>query len=87
MKLPKLPPYDHQPKPYHGLSFEEVTELRKRYLTPSLMTYYKNPMMIVEGSMQYVWDEKGRRYLDAFAGIVTVSVGHCHPYVTLFFYS
>ena len=29
--------------------------------------------------MQYVWDETGKQYLDAFAGIVTVSVGHCHP--------
>jgi alanine-glyoxylate transaminase/(R)-3-amino-2-methylpropionate-pyruvate transaminase len=36
----------------------------------------------VEGKMQYVWDETGKRYLDAFAGIVTISVGHCHPYVT-----
>jgi len=35
--------------------------------------------MIVEGRGQYVFDEKGRRYLDGFAGIVTVSVGHCHP--------
>jgi len=33
----------------------------------------------VEGKMQYVWDEHGRRYLDALGGIVTVSVGHCHP--------
>ncbi len=37
--------------------------------------------MIVEGHMQYLWDEKGKRYLDAFAGIVTISVGHCHPKV------
>ena len=37
--------------------------------------------MIVEGHMQYVWDETGKRYLDAFAGIVTVSVGHCHPQI------
>ena len=29
--------------------------------------------------MQYVWDETGKQYLDGFAGIVTVSVGHCHP--------
>lgn len=29
--------------------------------------------------MQYLYDHTGRRYLDAFAGIVTVSVGHCHP--------
>lgn len=29
--------------------------------------------------MQYLYDEAGRRYLDAFAGIVTISCGHCHP--------
>jgi alanine-glyoxylate transaminase/(R)-3-amino-2-methylpropionate-pyruvate transaminase len=37
--------------------------------------------MIVEGKMQWLWDETGRRYLDCFGGIVTVSVGHCHPKV------
>jgi alanine-glyoxylate transaminase/(R)-3-amino-2-methylpropionate-pyruvate transaminase len=37
--------------------------------------------MIVEGKGQYLYDETGRRYLDGFAGIVTVSVGHCHPKV------
>jgi alanine-glyoxylate transaminase/(R)-3-amino-2-methylpropionate-pyruvate transaminase len=31
--------------------------------------------------MQYLFDEKGNRYLDMFAGIVTVSVGHAHPEV------
>lgn len=29
--------------------------------------------------MQYLYDENGRRYLDAFGGIATVSCGHCHP--------
>jgi len=82
MKMPQLPPYDHQPKLYSGPAQEEIMELRRRYLTPSLVTYYKNPIMIVEGSMQYVYDERGRRYLDVFGGIVTISVGHCHPYVT-----
>jgi alanine-glyoxylate transaminase/(R)-3-amino-2-methylpropionate-pyruvate transaminase len=37
--------------------------------------------MLVEGRGQYVFDEKGRRYLDALGGIVTISVGHCHPHV------
>jgi len=82
MKMPELPEYSHQVKPYTGPSFEEVMEMRKRHVTPALITYYRNPIMIVEGSMQYVYDEKGRRYLDAFGGIVTISVGHCHPYVT-----
>ena len=36
-------------------------------------------MMIVEGKGQYLFDEKGRRYLDGIAGIATVIVGHCHP--------
>ncbi len=76
-----LPPCEHMPQPYGGPSKAEVVALRQQYLTPGLITYYRNPLMIVEGKMQYVWDEGGKRYLDAFAGIVTISVGHCHPYV------
>ncbi|HMP72814.1 MAG TPA: aminotransferase class III-fold pyridoxal phosphate-dependent enzyme [Kiritimatiellia bacterium] len=81
MKSPEMPAYHHQPQPYTGLSKEQVLALRKSYLNPGLFLYYKEPLMIVEGSMQYVYDETGRRYLDAFGGIVTVSVGHAHPYV------
>src|ERR1700722_2413778 len=79
--IPKLPPCDHVPEPYDGPSKDEVLALRRQYLTPGLITYYRDPLLIVEGHMQYLWDERGTRYLDAFAGIVTVSVGHCHPYV------
>ncbi|KAI9394372.1 hypothetical protein POPTR_005G082100v4 [Populus trichocarpa] len=31
--------------------------------------------------MQYLFDENGRRYLNAFSGIVSVSCGHCHPQI------
>lgn len=34
---------------------------------------------IVAGKKQYLFDEDGRRYLDAFGGIATVCCGHCHP--------
>ena len=78
----ELPAFDHTPSPYTGPSFDDVMKMRKTYLTPALVTYYKNPIMIVEGRMQYLYDETGRRFLDAFAGIVTVSCGHCHPYIT-----
>jgi alanine-glyoxylate transaminase/(R)-3-amino-2-methylpropionate-pyruvate transaminase len=74
-----LPIIDHQPAPYSGPSKQEVLALRQQYLTPGLITYYRDPLLLVEGHMQYLWDEKGKQYLDAFAGIVTVSVGHCHP--------
>lgn len=76
---PTLPPCDHTPKPYAGLPFDEVMRLRGEHLTPALVTYYEKPVMLVEGHMQYLFDEAGRRYLDAFAGIVTVSCGHSHP--------
>src|SRR3954465_1220954 len=81
MKSIALPPTSHQPSPYTGPSAEQVLALRKQYLNPGIFLYYKKPIMIVEGKMQYVWDGEGRRYLDALGGIVTISVGHCHPYV------
>ncbi|HWA08971.1 MAG TPA: aminotransferase class III-fold pyridoxal phosphate-dependent enzyme [Opitutaceae bacterium] len=81
MKAIPLPPFPHQPAPYTGPSAEQVLALRKQYLNPGLFLYYKQPIMIVEGKMQYVWDETGKRYLDGLGGIVTISVGHCHPHV------
>jgi alanine-glyoxylate transaminase/(R)-3-amino-2-methylpropionate-pyruvate transaminase len=76
-----LPLSEHRPAPYTGPSREEVLALRRQYLTPGLITYYREPLLIAEGHMQYVWDEAGKQYLDGFAGIVSVSVGHCHPKV------
>jgi hypothetical protein len=55
--------------------------MRREFLSPALFHYYKKPLMVVEGRGQYLYDETGRRYLDGFGGIVTVSVGHCHPHV------
>jgi alanine-glyoxylate transaminase/(R)-3-amino-2-methylpropionate-pyruvate transaminase len=77
-RAPALPSFDHQPIKYAGPSADEVLQLRKEFLNPGIFLYYKKPLMLVEGKMQYVWDEHGRRYLDALGGIVTVSVGHCH---------
>ena len=81
MTTPTLPPFDHKPSPYRGPSADEVLAKRRQFMNPGIFLYYKKPLMIVEGKMQYVWDEKGRRYLDALGGIVTVSIGHCHPHV------
>lgn len=79
MPAPQLPPFNFQPQPYEGPSPEEILRLRKQFLNPGIFLYYQKPLTIVQGKMQYVWDETGRRYLDALGGIVTVSVGHCHP--------
>jgi alanine-glyoxylate transaminase/(R)-3-amino-2-methylpropionate-pyruvate transaminase len=79
--MPQLPPFDYTPMPYNGPSPEEVLALRKEFVNPAIFHYYKKPIMVVEGKGQYLFDETGRRYLDGFGGIVTVSVGHCHPEV------
>jgi alanine-glyoxylate transaminase/(R)-3-amino-2-methylpropionate-pyruvate transaminase len=76
-----MPGSEYVPRPYTGPSREEVLALRKRYVNPAVFTLYRQPLMIVEGKMQYLFDETGRRYLDFLGGIVTVSVGHCHPRV------
>ncbi len=77
-----LPRSTHTPAPYSGPSKADILAMRKEHLNPGIFHYYKDPVCIVEGHMQYLWDETGRQYLDAFAGIVSVSVGHCHPKVT-----
>nr|CAD1839880.1 unnamed protein product [Ananas comosus var. bracteatus] len=79
--VPKMPPFDHRPLPYEGPAAAEILRKRAEFLSPSLFHFYKNPLNIVEGKMQYLYDENGRRYLDAFAGIATVCCGHCHPEV------
>jgi alanine-glyoxylate transaminase/(R)-3-amino-2-methylpropionate-pyruvate transaminase len=81
MKSIPLPHCTHVPLRYSGPSAEEVLALRKEFLSPALFHYYKKPIMIVEGKAQWLFDEKGRRYLDGIGGIVTVSCGHCHPHI------
>ncbi|KAK7114554.1 alanine--glyoxylate aminotransferase 2, mitochondrial-like [Littorina saxatilis] len=80
--LPEMPPCDFKPQVHKGKSKEEILKIRKDNLIPGLLTFYKDPVYVHQGHMQYLWDTSGKRYLDLFAGIVTVSVGHCHPKVT-----
>ncbi|HSM85463.1 MAG TPA: aspartate aminotransferase family protein, partial [Candidatus Limnocylindrales bacterium] len=61
---------------------EEILKKHKQYLFPSITTYYTDPLVTDHASMQHVWDADGKKYLDFFGGIVTISVGHCNPRVT-----
>jgi 4-aminobutyrate aminotransferase len=61
---------------------EEVVRKHKEFLWPSVTNFYAKPLVAEHGSMQYLWDLEGRRYLDFFGGILTVSVGHANPKVT-----
>ncbi len=81
MKSIPLPPCDYVPRPYSGPTAAEVLATRREFLNPGIFHFYQRPLMIVEGKGQWLFDETGRRYLDAIGGIVTISVGHCHPRV------
>src|SRR6266702_3932197 len=70
-----------QPKPATTRS-EEVVRKHKDFLWPAVTNFYQQPLVADHGQMQYLWDLEGRRYLDFFGGILTVSVGHCNPKIT-----
>jgi 4-aminobutyrate aminotransferase-like enzyme/Ser/Thr protein kinase RdoA (MazF antagonist) len=65
--------------PDDGLSIEETRRLRARHIGPSLSISYQNPLKIVRGSMQYLYDQDGRAYLDGVNNVA--HVGHSHPRV------
>lgn len=56
-----------------------ILESRKRNLNPSLSLSHRDPIHTLRGSMQYLYDATGRRYLDAVNNVP--HVGHCHPRV------
>ncbi|XP_002126953.2 alanine--glyoxylate aminotransferase 2, mitochondrial-like [Ciona intestinalis] len=79
--VPQMPACDVTPEPYKGRSYEETMKIKKSNIAPTKVPAYSKPLLLTQGKMQWLWDDEGRRYLDMFAGIVTVSVGHCHPTV------
>jgi len=42
-------------------------------------TYARQPVAFVRGQGVWLWDDAGRRYLDALAGIAVNTLGHAHP--------
>ena len=57
----------------------EAVRKHKEFLFPAVATYYREPIALVKGEGEYVWDDQGNKYLDAFGGVLTVSVGHANP--------
>jgi len=58
---------------------ETLMQRRKNFLGGNLSVAYEQPLNIVRGSMQYLYDAEGRQYLDAYNNVA--HVGHCHPKV------
>lgn len=49
-------------------------------MTQHLMnTYSRQPVTFTRGEGVWLWDENGKRYLDALAGVAVNGLGHAHP--------
>src|SRR3989449_4312870 len=48
----------------------------------SMNTYSRIPVAFTRGERVWVWDESGKKYLDALAGIAVNTLGHGHPKLT-----
>ena len=64
------------------MNTQDILKKHEQYVFPSVLTYYEEPLPFERGEGQYLYGVDGERYLDFFAGILVVSVGHCHPKVT-----
>lgn len=65
--------------PTDEMSIETILTKRAQHLGPSLSISYRQPLKIVRGWRQYLYDQDGQPYLDAVNNVC--HVGHCHPRV------
>jgi len=65
--------------PRHEPTSSETLSARREFLGKNLSISYQQPLKIVCGWMQYLYDETGRAFLDVYNNVPLV--GHSHPRV------
>ena len=63
------------------MNIDTVLEKQQKYMWGQ-MNFYQKPISMARGEGLYVWDTDGKKYLDFFGGILSLSCGHCHPKIT-----
>jgi 4-aminobutyrate aminotransferase-like enzyme len=63
----------------NAVTKEDTLARRRQRIGGNVSVAYRDPVKLVRGAMQYVYDESGRRYLDAYNNVP--HVGHCHSRV------
>lgn len=65
------------------MSSASLLQRYKDVMFPAAAPYHgENPLIVDHAKDQYIWDVDGKRYLDFFGGVLTVSVGHCNEEIT-----
>lgn len=62
-----------------GFSAEQTIRLAGRYL---MNTYRRPPLVFVRGRGCYLYDHRGRKYLDFLGGLAVNALGYSHPRLT-----
>ena len=57
---------------------KDVVKMYEKY---TIGCYTKNDLVFVKGKGSWLWDIKGKKYLDFFPGWAVSGLGHCHPFV------
>jgi len=59
--------------------YSDLLEIRQKKIGRNLSIGYKDKLKIVKGALQYLYDDKGRTFVDCVNN--PSHVGHCHPVV------
>ncbi|MEG1238118.1 MAG: aminotransferase class III-fold pyridoxal phosphate-dependent enzyme [Flavobacterium sp.] len=59
--------------------YSDLLEVRKKKIGRNLSISYKDKLKIVKGALQYLYDDKGKTFVDCVNN--PSHVGHCHPVV------
>ena len=62
-----------------SITIDDMMNVRRQVLAPSLSVAYKKHLHIVRGKGPYLYDSSGRAFLDCVNNIT--HVGHCNPHV------
>jgi acetylornithine aminotransferase/acetylornithine/N-succinyldiaminopimelate aminotransferase len=58
------------------MNFDQIAEVEKRALIP---TYDRLPILAVRGEGCYLYDDRGKKYLDFLSGLAVNALGYAHP--------
>ncbi len=64
-------------EPYIGP--QEIVRKKSEFMIPCVYHFYQDPVQMVRGEGQYLFDHSGKKYLDFYAGVSVLNAGHCHP--------
>lgn len=62
-----------------GTGLVDTLKTRRKYFADNLSLSYKEPLKLVRGWQQYLFDQNGQKYLDAYNNVP--HIGHCNQEV------